>query len=111
MGPRQFAVLSGLTATGQFERARAVLEHCIRDMLTDKGTTMIAGGFEHPDMEQFDQAGELLLALRWYADFSGDSSLVAKYRDKLIAMVSPLNPKFRDATGLVHNRREFGSKR
>ena len=98
----------GLTASGQFELARAVLEHCLRDMLTPQGTTMIGGRFDDPDREQFDQAGELLLALRWYVDFSGDTSLVTKYRDRLIAMTErPLNPRFRDASGLVHNRREF----
>jgi hypothetical protein len=98
----------GLTAAGHFELARSVLEHCIRDMLTAEGTTMIGGGFDKPDREQFDQTGELMLALRWYADFSGDTSLVETYRAKLIALVErPLNPSFRDATGLVHNRREF----
>ena len=96
----------GLTASGQFEQARAVLEHCLRDMLTTNGTTMIGGGFDSPDREQFDQTGELLLALRWYVDFSGDPSLVSTYRDKLLALIErPL--RFRDATGLVHNRREF----
>jgi hypothetical protein len=96
----------GLTATGQFDLARAVLEHCLRDMLTAQGTTMIGGGFADPNGEQFDQTGELLLALRWYVNFSGDTTLPAAYRDKLLALVErPL--KFRDATGLVHNRREF----
>ena len=98
----------GLTAAGHFEQARAVLEHCIRDMLTAEGTTMIGGGFDDPDREQFDQTGELLLAARWYTDFSGDTTLVAAYRNKLLALVErPLDPRFRDATGLVHNRREF----
>ena len=98
----------GLTSAGHFELARAVLEHCIRDMITAEGTTMIGGGFDNPDREQFDQGGELMLALRWYTEFSGDNSLVETYRAKLIALVErPLNPAFRDATGLVHNRREF----
>ncbi len=98
----------GLTAAGHFELARAVLEHCIRDLVTAEGKTMIGGGFDDPDCEQFDQGGELLLALRWYTDFSGDDSLVKTYRAKLIAIAErPLKPGFRDATGLVHNRREF----
>jgi hypothetical protein len=98
----------GLTSAGHFELAHAVLEHCLRDLITAEGKTMIGGGFDNPDREQFDQTGELLLALRWYAEFSGDNSLVERYRTKLIAMVErPLKPGFRDATGLVHNRREF----
>ena len=97
----------GLTSAGHFEQARAVLQHIIRDMLTKDGATMIGGAFDDPDREQFDQTGELMLALRWYVDMSGDTTLVSTYRDKLIAMTErPL--KFRDATtGLVHNRREF----
>jgi hypothetical protein len=98
----------GLTAIGNFEQARAVLEHTIRDLITAEGTTMIASGFDNPDREQLDQVGELLLALRWYADLSGDPTLASTYRGKIIAAVErPLNPNFRDATGLVHNRREF----
>lgn len=51
----------GLTAAGHFELARAVLEHCLRDLITAEGKTMIGGGFDDPDREQFDQGGELLL--------------------------------------------------
>jgi hypothetical protein len=98
----------GLTAAGHFELARAVLERCIRDLLTAEGNSMTGGAFDDPDREEIDQSGELLLALRWYTDFSGDDSLAATYRDKLIALVErPLNPRLRDASGLVHNRREF----
>ena len=98
----------GLISAGHFEPAHAVLDHILRDMIKDNGTTMIAGGFENPDLEQFDQGGELLLALRWYSEWTGDTSLVRQYRQKLVALVErPLNPNFRDDTGLVHNRREF----
>jgi len=98
----------GLTASGYFEEARAVLEHCLRDMITTDGTTMIGGNFEDPDMEQFDQTGEIMYALRWYTDLSGDTTLVTTYRNKLLALIErPLNPKFHDETGLVHNHREF----
>jgi GH15 family glucan-1,4-alpha-glucosidase len=98
----------GLTAAGHFELARAVLEHCLRDMLTAEGATMISGGFDDPDREQFDQGGELLLALRWYTEFAGDDTLATAYRDRLIALAErPLKPGFRDTSSLVHNRREF----
>jgi hypothetical protein len=69
---------------------------------------MIAGAFENPDLEQFDQMGELLHALKAYRDWTGDDSLLREHRARLLALVErPLQARFRDKTGLVHNRREF----
>jgi hypothetical protein len=69
---------------------------------------MIAESFETPDREQFDQGGELLHLLRCYRDWTGDDSLIRQHRDLLIKVVErPLQPQFRDDTGMVHNRREF----
>jgi len=98
----------GLTAAGHFELARAMLDRCLRVLLTAEGNAMTGGEFDDPDREELDQSGELLLALRWYTEFAGDDTLAAAYRGKLIALVErPLKPKLRDASGLVHNRREF----
>jgi hypothetical protein len=61
-----------------------------------------------PDLEQFDQMGELLHLLKAYRDWTGDDSLIRQHRDLLRAMIDrPLRPEFRDDTGMVHNRREF----
>ena len=69
---------------------------------------MIANDFVQPDLEQFDQMGELLHLLKAYRDWTGDDSLVRDHRDLFTAMVErPLRPEFRDETGMVHNRREF----
>jgi hypothetical protein len=69
---------------------------------------MIAGSFDSPDREQFDQMGELLHCLRDYCDWTGDDSLVREHRQLLLALIErPLQPRFRDDTGMVHNRREF----
>ena len=69
---------------------------------------MVDGPYDNPDREELDQMGELMHALKAYRDWSGDDSLLRQYRSKLVAMVErPLDPKFRDATGMVHNRREF----
>ncbi len=69
---------------------------------------MIAGAFEKPDLEQFDQMGELLHVLKAYRDWTGDDSLVRQHRELLLALIQrPLHPRFRDRTGMVHNRREF----
>ena len=77
-------------------------------MITDDGRTMIFGSFDDPDREQFDQMGELIHALKAYRDWTGDDSLLRQHRAKLLAMIErPLRPEFRDATGMVHNRREY----
>ncbi len=69
---------------------------------------MIAGGFDDPDREQFDQMGELLHALKAYRDWTGDDSILREHRAKLVPLIErPLRSEFRDATGMVHNRREF----
>ncbi|MEI6656090.1 MAG: hypothetical protein WCP45_15100 [Verrucomicrobiota bacterium] len=100
--------LLGMVHAGQFELARRGFGYVLGQMVNADGCTMIASGFDKPDREQFDQMGELLHALKAYRDWSGDDSLLREHRAKLLAMVErPLRPEFRDATGMVHNRREF----
>ncbi len=98
----------GALHAGQFEAVRGVLQHILTKMISQDGVTMIAESFETPDREQFDQGGELLHLLRCYRDWTGDDSLVREHRGLLIKVVErPLQPQFRDDTGMVHNRREF----
>ena len=98
----------GLLHLGQFELAHALAEHILKDMVRDQGAAMIDNKFDEPDREELDQMGELIHALRAYRDWTGDDSLIRQHRAKLVALVErPLGPAFRDATGLVHNRREF----
>jgi hypothetical protein len=98
----------GALHAGHFELACETLERIFSKMITKDGVTMIAGGFDSPDMEQFDQMGELLHLLRNYRDWTGDGSLIRRHRGLLLALIErPLMPKFRDQTGMVHNRREF----
>jgi hypothetical protein len=98
----------GLIHTGQFETARRTLERVLNTMVSKEGVTMIAGSFVSPDQEQFDQMGELLHVLKAYRDWTGDDSPVREHQQLLQALVErPLEPRFRDATGMVHNRREF----
>ncbi len=100
--------LLGLLHAGQFELARNGFAHVLEHMVDAEGKTMIGGGFDAPDLEQFDQMGELLHALKAYRDWTGDDSLLREHREKLLALVErPLHPQFRDETGMVHNRREF----
>ena len=101
-------VAMGLIYSGAFESARSLLNYILNDLVNDQGTTVIAGGFDEPDREEFDQMGVLMQCLKLYGEWTGDYSLVKDYSQKIIAMVErPLNPVFRDATGMVHNRREF----
>ena len=98
----------GALHAGHFGLARGTLERILTKMISREGVTMIGGGFDSPDLEQFDQMGELLHLLRNYRDWTGDDSLVRRHRSLLLAMIErPLRPQFRDATGMVHNRREF----
>ena len=98
----------GALHAGQFEATHKVLQHMLTKMITQDGVTMIGGGFDKPDLEQFDQAGELFHLLRCYRDWTGDDSLVRQHRELLLKVVErPLQPQFRDDTGMVHNRREF----
>ena len=100
-------VLGALHA-GHFEMTRAALFRILRKMVSKEGVTMIAGSFDSPDLEQFDQMGELLHLLRSHRDWTGDDALVRQHRELLLALVErPLQPQFRDDTGMVHNRREF----
>ncbi len=97
----------GMIHIGEFEIARAMLNHMLKNMINDEGTTMIYGNFEKPDFEQLDQMGEFMHVMKSYLDWTGDASLLSENKEKIRAMVQrPLNPVFRDETGMVHNRRE-----
>ena len=101
-------VALGLIHAGHFESARALLHFILTDLVSGEGTTVISGAFDEPDREEFDQMGELMHALKAYQDWTGDSTLIARFSTKIIAMVErPLHPRFRDSTGMVHNRREY----
>jgi hypothetical protein len=98
----------GLIHAGHFEAAGALLSHILADLLSTQGALISSGAFDDPDREEFDQMGVLLHALRAYRDWTGDSLLIAKHRTKLISMIErPLEARFRDSTGMVHNRREY----
>jgi hypothetical protein len=101
-------VALGLIHAGHFEAAHALLRFIVTDLVSAEGTTVVSGGFDDPDREEFDQMGELVHVLKAYRDWTGDSSMIINARAKLIAMIErPLRPAFRDSTGMVHNRREF----
>jgi len=56
---------------------------------------MIGSDFDQPDMEQFDQMGEFLCALKAYRDWTGDDSLLREHRAKILSVIErPLQPRF-----------------
>jgi len=98
----------GALHAGHFELARAALTRVLTDLVSDEGATAIASQYDKPDQEELDQMGELIHVLKSYRDWTGDESLVRDHRAKLLALIErPLQPVFRDETGMVHNRREF----
>ena len=98
----------GALHAGHFELARAALTRVLTDLVSDEGAAAIASQYDKPDQEELDQMGELLHVLKSYRDWTGDESLVRDHRVKLLALIErPLQPIFRDETGMVHNRREF----
>lgn len=97
----------GALHAGHFELARAALTHVLTSLVSDQVATAIGGVYEKPDLEELDQMGEVLHALKSYRDWTGDETLVRDHRDKLLALIErPLQPVFRDETGMVHDRRE-----
>lgn len=101
-------VALGLIHAGQFEQARALISYILTDLVAAEGATMVAGAFDDPDREEFDQMGELMHVLKAWHDWTGDTSLIVPHRKKILTMIErPLRPSFRDSTGMVHNHREF----
>lgn len=98
----------GALHCGHFELARAALARVLDRMVSAEGATAVAGAYSSPDLEELDQMGELLHALKGYWDWTGDDSLFQEHSEKILAVIQrPLLPIFRDETGMVHNRREF----
>ncbi len=98
----------GALHAGHFELARKALERCLTKMINEEGATAIASQYDPPDREEFDQMGELVHALKSYRDWTGDDSLLREHQEKIIALIErPLLPRFRDETGMTHNRREY----
>jgi hypothetical protein len=98
----------GAIHAGMFEVGRNILQKILTIMIDKEGRTMVASAFDKPDMEELDQMGVLLHALKAYGDWTGDDSLLREHRAALLSMIErPLQPQFRDGTGMVHDRREY----
>lgn len=98
----------GLLQIGEFGLTRNLLSYMMDKMIAKNGATMISSNYPDPEDEEFDQMGELWNAMKDYYCWTGDSTLLVKNAGKLIAMTNrPLEPQFRDSTGMVHGNREY----
>ena len=64
----------GALHAGEFEFGPCRFVTLLTKMITREGATMIAGIFDSPDLEQFDQMGELLQFCEAFCDWTGDDS-------------------------------------
>lgn len=105
----QSMIVLGLTMSGQFERARIVLDRLLRLFVSEAGDT-IDSGRQRPDSEiELDQNGQLLFAVATYVDWSGDKEFIRRHWHKIkLTADFPLRPVFRHRpSGMLYNRREF----
>ena len=105
----QSMVVIGLTLSGQFELAGTMLDRLFTKFVTDNGDTVDSSRARPYTEVELDQNGELLLALKFYVDWSGDLTLLQKHRQKIKATAEfPLKDVFRHPeVSLMHNKREF----
>ena len=102
-------VLIGLVISGQFELAKTMLDRIFINFVTEDGDTVDSSQVRPHEEVELDQNGELILALRFYVDWTGDLSLLKKHWEKVKATANfPLKEVFRHPeTFLFHNIREF----
>jgi len=105
----QSMVLIGLIISGQFELAKIMLGRIFTNFVTDDGDTVDSSQVRPHEEVELDQNGELILALRFYVDWTGDLSILKKHWEKVKAAANfPLKEVFRHPeTFLFHNIREF----
>jgi len=105
----QAFVAMALAMSGQFKPARTILGRLLDRFVSEEGATMDSSRLRSWEESEFDQNGVLLFALESYVNWTGDTSLLSRYRDKILkAAEFPLRKVFRHpASGLLSNRREF----
>jgi hypothetical protein len=105
----QAFIAMALAMSGQFEPARTILDRLLDEFVSDEGATKDSSRIRPWEESEFDQNGVLLFALETYIHWTGDGSLLARHREKIIKAADfPLREIFRHReSGLLSNRREF----
>jgi hypothetical protein len=99
----------GASLSAQWDIARAILDHIIRDLFSPDGLAYGEGQFYDPRRHEPDQNGELLYALWMYWVHSRDDSLIREHWDKLQQIAEfPLRPEFWDkSAGMILSERDI----
>jgi hypothetical protein len=105
----QAFIAMALVMSGQAGPARTILDRLLGKFVSEDGATMDSSRLRSFEESEFDQNGVLLFALETYINWTGDTSLLAKRRAKIVkAAEFPLRKAFRHRpSGLLMNRREF----
>ncbi len=105
----QAMLVLGLIYSGQFKRARTMLQRILQELVTEEGDTVDSGRKRPPEEVELDQNGALLHTLSTYVNWTGDLELVRAHWPRIRAIANfPLNPVFRHSeVFLFHNQREF----
>ncbi|MBD3386660.1 hypothetical protein GF407_17285 [candidate division KSB1 bacterium] len=101
-------IAMGLTMSGHHQSARALLQRMLKHNVTDKGDAVDSGKVRPLQETELDQNGKLLMALKTYIDWTGDTELVTRYWKKIKALAEfPFQEELMHKSGLLHNQREF----
>lgn len=105
----QSMVAIGLVLAGYFEPARTMLSRLLSEFVSPSGDIMDSSRKRPPEEMELDQNGELLLALRYYVNWTGDLAFIYKHWPRIRALANyPLQPQFRHSeVFLLHNQREY----
>lgn len=97
----------GLLAAGHHERARALLEHVLGELVCADGAPWDAGQPRPPELAGLDQNGVLLAAVYAYVCWTGDVEFARQWWTRLVA-VAEYPFRFRaERAFLVCNQREY----
>ncbi len=101
-------IVMGLTMAGHHQSARALLQRMLQHNVTDKGDAVDSGQVRPLKETELDQNGKLLLALKTFIDWTGDTDLVKTCWHKIEALAEfPFQDELMHKSGLLHNQREF----
>ncbi len=99
----------GLTLSGHHETAGMLLNRLLDEFVTDEGDTIDSGERRDPDEVELDQNGTLIYALKNYALWTGDFTLMKKNWNTIKKTIEyPFKDCFRhEPSGLFCNCREY----
>ncbi len=103
------AMAVGLVLSGHHALAHTLLDRLLTEFVSDEGDAVDSSERRSPDEVELDQNGELLHALETYVHWTGDTSLLDRHWERVVAVADyPFRPEFLvDPPGMFANRREY----